>query len=305
MAQTDITADGSFPARTRIICPQGPVDVEHLRPGQMVLTPQGPAPLRLAEVARINPAAVMIQAGAFGEGVPQRNLVLAVDQLICLRDQASQGCALAPVGTLVNGSTVTRIGDAAPYTWHALGLDRHEVILVEHLAAATQRVPGAGLAFPAVPPGPALFGLRGRIARGELKLEFPDPDLAATYAAGGPDLMLIADGHAILSESRHAWVFIIPPQATQLRLVSPVRHLADSPDVRRLGVAVTAITLDGVPLRLGGSIAGEGFYHLEGPGTPHWRWTNGDARLDLPPAPRPRRLVVDITDWHRALTRLA
>ena len=102
------------------------------------------------------------------------------------------------------------------------------------------------------------------------------------------------------------WRFMVPGSVGQVRLISPRgiqpgTALADRARARRYGVAVRMIMLDGEKLELDGPAIGEGFHDREVMGSAVWRWTKGDAVLNLPPGDAPRRLMLDIFDWHRML----
>jgi len=75
--------------------------------------------------------------------------------------------------------------------------------------------------------------------------------------------------------------------ARTARLVSrsgvPAATQAASDDHRRLGVAVSRVMLDGSQLKLTDARLGAGWHAPDGHAgaTPGWRWTDGDAQLDV------------------------
>jgi hypothetical protein len=135
-ADTMITLVPCFATGTRIATPQGEVAVETLRPGNEVLTVMGEAlPIiwvgqRLIDCAshpepeRVRP--ICIQAHAFAQGAPHRDLLLSPDHAIL-----AQG-VLIPAKQLVNGTTIRQL-DSLTVTYHHIELPRHAVIISEGL----------------------------------------------------------------------------------------------------------------------------------------------------------------------------
>jgi Hint domain len=104
---TDITL--CFYPGTRIATPAGEVAVEALRPGDMVLS----LPIR-------------ISAGALGDGLPRRDLLLSPDHALLI------GTLLVQAGALVNGSSIRREhGVPEQFTYYHLELDHHALLLAE------------------------------------------------------------------------------------------------------------------------------------------------------------------------------
>ena len=140
-----------FVAGTAIMTPAGPVPVEHLAPGDAVVT-------RFAGVARIrwtgrrrlapgrhrDPEAafpVRILRDAVADGVPVRDLLLSPDHAVFL------GGVLIPVKYLLNGVTIFQDrGFASVEYWH-VELARHDVLLAEALPAETYLDTGNRAAF--------------------------------------------------------------------------------------------------------------------------------------------------------------
>lgn len=128
-----------FAAGTRIMTRAGAVKVEALRPGDEVATllPEGFRPLRwlghrsLRVAGHPDPREVQpvrIRAGAFGPGLPERDLYLSPDHAIY-----AEG-VLIPVKHLVDGNAVAQI-DVESITYFHVELDRHDVLLAEGLPA--------------------------------------------------------------------------------------------------------------------------------------------------------------------------
>ncbi len=129
----------------------------------------------------------------------------------------------------------------------------------------------------------------------------PDPATTLRVLARNRALAALEDSTATV------WNFILPAGAGLLRLLSPRGVPATTPPgqralARRYGVAVRAIRIDDIPVPLDGSAIGAGFHAFETAGTQQWRWTTGDAVIEVEPAATERRLVVEITDWHTMLS---
>jgi hypothetical protein len=97
-----------------------------------------------------------------------------------------------------------------------------------------------------------------------------------------PRLRVIADGRELRPETRgRLHRFRVPASAQCFQFVSrsavPAEMRDDSADHRRLGVAVARIAVDGVPVSLNDARLSSGWHDAE----PGWRWTNGDAVIDL------------------------
>ncbi len=125
-----------FAAGTRIATPNGPVAVEDLREGDLVLTESGTSqPItwigrrtldcrRHPNPARIRP--VRIARHAFGMNRPNRAVLLSPDHAVYVDD------VLIPVKFLLNGTTITQTR-AARVTYFHLELPNHDVVLAENL----------------------------------------------------------------------------------------------------------------------------------------------------------------------------
>ncbi len=123
---------------TRIATPAGEVAVEALRPGDLVNTANGAKPVRwvgespvstkFADPLQVLP--VRIRAGALGEGLPVRDLLVSPDHAIFIAG------ILAQAGALVNGQTILREA-AVPeqFTFYHVELDTHELLFAEGVMA--------------------------------------------------------------------------------------------------------------------------------------------------------------------------
>jgi hypothetical protein len=127
-----------FVRGTRIRTTAGEVAVEDLRVGMSVATAAGRmAPIvwigerRLALRGHARPHDIMpvrVAAGAFGDGVPSRELSLSPDHAVFVEG------VLIPIRYLINGATVWQASVDAVQYFH-IELDRHDVLFAEGLAA--------------------------------------------------------------------------------------------------------------------------------------------------------------------------
>ena len=193
LANTTITLVPCFATGTAIATPQGEVAVETLRPGDQVLTVMGEAlPIiwvgqRVIDCAshpepeRVRP--ICIQAHAFAQGAPHRDLLLSPDHAIL-----AQG-VLIPAKQLVNGTTIRQL-DSLTVTYHHIELPRHAVIISEGLPTESYLDTGDR----------TTLGLRQAVPR-------------ERHAAGlqGPEAQLIRDALAC------APIRIVGPEVEQVR----------------------------------------------------------------------------------------
>jgi hypothetical protein len=294
-----------FASGTHIATPTGAVAVESLKSGDLVLSAFGGAvPVvwlghRTVQCDRhprrqdVDP--VTVSAGAFGPGLPVRDLVLSPDHSVYVDG------VLIPVRYLVNGATIRQVRVPSVTYWH-VELPAHDVVLAEGLPAESYLDTGNRGAFAngggAVQLHPD-FSLRVWEAEACAELVVEGPRLTAVRKqlvteAGSlgfaltadPDLRFEVDG-IVLAASLHGGRYCVdlPAQARQVRLLSrsavPAEVSVTADDHRRLGVAVSRITHDGRPIRLRSRRLAEGWHGAEGDGL-GWRWTHGAAVLMVP-----------------------
>jgi len=173
----DVSLLVCFTAGTLIDTPDGPRRVEDLRPGDLVLTADdGPQPVRwvgqrrvawheMARDARLRP--VTIVAGAFGPGLPQRDLAVSRQHRILRSGWACElhfalPEVLVPAHRLVNGRTVRLDLPQADVTYVHFLCDRHQIVTAEGLASESF-----------YPSALSLTGVEAA-ARAELLLIFPE-----------------------------------------------------------------------------------------------------------------------------------
>jgi hypothetical protein len=134
------TSPACFAAGTRLLARDGEIAVEAIVPGDVLVTvrPGGPAMSKVVWTGsrtynvrrRRQPALVCpvrITAGAFGRGVPERDLRLSPEHAVYLDG------TLVPAMCLVNGKTIFQEMDCAFVTYHHVELAAHDVVLAEGL----------------------------------------------------------------------------------------------------------------------------------------------------------------------------
>jgi hypothetical protein len=130
-----------FMPGTMIRTPGGEVAVEMIACGDQVMTTDGrtekvswigrqTVSLRFADPLRVLP--IRIKAGALGENVPSRDLLLSPDHAILV------GEVLIQAGALVNGTSIVRETNVPQtFTYYHVELDDHSLILAENVPAET------------------------------------------------------------------------------------------------------------------------------------------------------------------------
>jgi len=127
-------------AGTMVLTNEGLMEVENIRPGDVVLTHNAAGggirgvvwnTRRKLTVSRHHSAdhlrPVCIAAGAFGPNVPERDVRLARNQAVLL------GGLLYQAESLVNGTSIAHELFSGPVTYHQIELERPDVLLAENL----------------------------------------------------------------------------------------------------------------------------------------------------------------------------
>jgi autotransporter passenger strand-loop-strand repeat protein/ELWxxDGT repeat protein len=296
-------------AGTRIRTTRGEVEVESLRAGDRALSAFGGTSEivwtghRDVDCARHPvPADVLpvrIRAGAFGPGLPARDLRLSPDHAVFV-DLAGDGGVLIPVRYLVNERTIVQEAAGRITYWH-VECAQHDVLLAEDLPAESYLDTGNRDAFveagatslhpdfaigardvweqfacrPLVESGPALDAARAHLGARAVAMGFEPLSFQRV------DLDRVGLFHAV-----------VPPGTARVHLVSACR--VPDGEKRRLGAAIGAITLDGAALPLSDPGLDSGFYAVEQTAGNAWRWTDGEAVLRFAPSVRPRVLGVHV-----------
>ncbi len=304
-----------YAAGTRILTAQGEMPVEELQVGDHIpcvlsgrlrrVSWVGHRALNLARHRRpqdVQP--VRIRAGAFGRGRPHRDLLLSPDHAIF-----ADG-ALIPIRALLNGATVVQQQvDRIDY-WHVElqgpdGAPVHDVVLADGLTAESYLDTGNRGAFedgdicvldPAFAratwaakgcaslhvDGPVVVAQRGALARHAASLGYAQTQQADLHAVTRGIRQVAADDGAKLFR------FNLPrgPSSLCSRSFVPAEMEPTASDTRRLGVAIAALSLNGMPIDLAGPCIGAGFHPLERGDGQAWRWIDGAGTIDLPHAGR-------------------
>ncbi len=301
-----------FATGTRIDTDAGEVPVETLRVGTLVCTADGERRRvvwighrevdcrRHPQAGRIYP--VRVARGAFGEGLPWRDLYLSPDHAVFVDG------VLIPVRYLVNGRSILQVAVAKIGYWH-VELDRHDVLLAEGLPVESYLDTGN----------------RANFANGgdHLRL-YPDfapltwSDACADLVVSGPvvnavkrrlffrcgletgrprgELEVLVGRRHIAPEiiGTGVWRCALPRGTRRVVLSSPTwmpaAHVADSLDQRQLGVKIFGIEADGVPVALGSPTFSRGFYPVEVREEGRFRWTMGEAEWTVPAGTRVMKL---------------
>jgi hypothetical protein len=298
-----------FAAGTRILTADGARPVETLRVNDAVLTARDGAERRIiwtgqrtidlathANPDKVRP--VVIAAGAFSEGMPERDLKLSPDHALYIDGH------LIEAKTLVNGATIFRDHGARYVTYHHIELARHDVVLAEGLPAETYLDSGNRRNFE-TDAGPitlhpdfaaasragacARLLTDGRVVR-RVRQHLLDRALALGFTRTSR-LEVIAKAGAELIEPMEdaispALLFILPQAASSvvLRCATgvPAEVTADPSDRRELGLAIAelALVVNGERIKIDlNDPAHTGLFEAE----PGQRWTGSAARIALPP----------------------
>jgi hypothetical protein len=294
-----------FAEGTRLRTVAGEVAVELLAEGDVVVTALGRerrvrwvghrtlAPSSHPRPWDVQP--VRVKAGAFGEGMPVRDLRLSPDHAVFVRG------VLIPVRYLLNGATVVQEEVSLVTYFHvelanAAGDAVHDVVLAEGLASESFLDTGNRGAF-ANGGGAVMlhadFALQVWAVKAFAPLVREGAVLASVRAAllaragvlghgltAEPDLCLVADGVEVVALWDGAVArFAVPGGVREVRLrsrsVVPAQVRVADGDHRRLGVAVTGLRVDGCAIGLDEAVLAEGWHAAEG----GLRWTDGDAVL--------------------------
>ena len=191
----EVTTTPCFVAGTLIETPNGPVAIEDLEPGDLVLTrDHGAQPLRWIGRSRRRAEAadapVRFAAGALGDHAA---LELSPSHRVLLQDQWAEVLfgtseVLVKAANLVNGHSITRREDAKPVTYVHLLFDSHEIIC------------GNGLESESYHPGAETLESFDGETRAEV-LELMGGDLSA-YGASARMSLKPFEARALLSGSR-------------------------------------------------------------------------------------------------------
>jgi hypothetical protein len=288
-----------FTTGTLIRTTRGEVAVEDLAVGDLAVTVSGEArPIKWVGHKRVvHPTMahlpVRVVAGAFGDNLPVRDLMLSPGHAVCVD---VMDAVFVPVGELINGATIAQVEVAEVTYWH-VELESHDVLLAERLPCESYMDAGnrewfgrdygrlqaidperiaeslTRYARPFVNRGPLVEAIRQRLAA--------RAEAMGWTRASDMDLHLIIDGRRIdPTIDGDLARFVLPADAPTARLVS--RTFVPGADRRKLGVRIKSLAVsDGLRLsrEIPVDVLSEGVHGLEHEGQRTWRWTDGDAVL--------------------------
>jgi hypothetical protein len=135
-----------FAAGAIVLTLDGALPVEHLTPGDRVITRDvGMDILRDIRVARINCEVVEVMGGSLGHTCPDRDTVIPADQPVLVRDWRAPAMfgadqALVPARALADGEFIRRAG-TRDLLLYRLDFDAPHILYVDglELACATHR----------------------------------------------------------------------------------------------------------------------------------------------------------------------
>ena len=306
-----------YVAGTRVLTERGEVAVENLAVGDRVVTASGThRPVRWLGHRRVDcsrhpePSAVWpirIQAGAFAQGLPARDLWVSPGHSILVDG------VLIQAEKLVNGATIVQVPSESVEYWH-VELESHDILLAEGLAAESYLDTGNRAGFfnnggsyleahpdfkpkhwaetcvPLVLDGPKIHQAKAQLLTRAQALGY--------VITEDSDAHIIANGRRIealrLGERRLA--FVLPEAMTTIELSSrsfvPAHTDAKSDDHRALGLCVKRLQIDASDVALDDEAAfSSGWHALErcSDGRQH-RWTH--ARTPLPAGTR--LIIIDV-----------
>jgi hypothetical protein len=313
-AQNVVVASGACYCRgTLVSTDRGEVAIENLRVGDLLLTASGEhLPVRWLGHRRLDITRrddrtsvwpVLVRAGAFGDGLPRRDLWVSPEhKMVC-------GDVFIPAYLLLNGQTILQVERDTVEYWH-VEVDGHEIILAEGLPSESYVDDGNRGFFHEQDGAVDLHPTLGGSVQNETKLPlvFSGPELTRAKEAllarvallghtttQDDGLHILADGRVIEPVRLGEWraAFMLPANCTSITLRSntfvPAHVSAALTDRRTLGAYMNRVQIDGEDLPLGDDdVCAEGWQAFEpqadGLGR---RWTNGAI-----PLPAKSRLVV-------------
>lgn len=165
-----------FTAGTLIDTPNGKIAIETLKPGDLVATHGGIKPVQWIGKRRLdvvdlaaNPKLlpVRIPAGAFGNGLPTKDVTFSPQHRVVVRSDIAEHMfkardVLVPVKSLIGLNGIEIDGSAREVEYIHIAFDGHEVVQVEGIEAETFY------------PGPQALRMLSQDALEELRAIFPN-----------------------------------------------------------------------------------------------------------------------------------
>lgn len=309
-----------FARGTLIRTPEGEIAVEALEIGQLVSTPKGSMPVRWLGQNSLNvldqPSPeqewlVRICAGALGDGIPKRDLLVTQEHCLVFEGK------MVPARMLVNGVSVLLDRTIEVYDYYHVGLDSHEPVWAEGALTESYLDTGNRAQFAqqhGTADGSAVIDVTPALAI-DTSRAFVEPIHAAIAQRAGatprhvettddPALHLVSEHGAVIYPSgirNSMYMFLIPGNVQRLRLASRAARPCDVvgpfiDDRRELGVLVHRITLweEMMDREIEAPFEQARLAGWHGLEQGHHRWTNGSAFIELEPSALPRTLHVSI-----------
>jgi hypothetical protein len=254
---------------------------------------------------------IRIRANAFAHEMPRRDLLLSPDHCLLVDGE------LIPAKLLVNGMTIVQDRAARVVHYYHVGLEEHSILIAEGLPTESYIDTGNRGFFtdadvpttlhPGLDIDPALLNWQDRLCA-PLRLRSVEIrpiwsslvvraramgfDPVSTTVTNDPGICIAALGKHVhpLAVDGDRYSFVLPPGARQVRIKSrssvPANIHPGSDDWRRLGVAITHTIVRSTDKRFvipadDPSLL-QGWYPVETGASQLWRWTNGDAVIELP-----------------------
>jgi hypothetical protein len=266
-------------------------------------------------------APIRIRQGAFADNMPQRDLLVSPDHALFMDGK------LIAARQLVNGATIAQEKGWTSVEYFHVELDQHAILLAEGLPAESYLDTGnrgffansgeplvlhpdltkeddnadraAASCAPFVWDEPNVRPVWQRLADRAAALGQEAPEQPTTTE---PGLHLVAKGRRIrpIYAEGGLFIFPLPRGANEVQLASRAAAPADTrpwlDDRRPLGVNVARIVLrnaeDLVEMPVDHPGLTDGWWTVERYGPALRRWTNGAARLPLPPLDGPAMLEI-------------
>ncbi len=327
-----------YAAGTLIRTDRGDVAIEDLAAGDTVVTLQNGQPVSMPiqwmGVRKLDIAAhpyphlaapVRIRAGAFGDDLPRRDLLVSPAHAILVDGK------LVPANLLINNMTISQDTAIKAITYYHIELEHHAIVLAEGLPAESYLDVGnrnffsnAGLATALHPEFHANAGMKVWEEKGCAPLAIDVEDVAPIWQSlanraenlgytpprftttRDADLYVEANGRRLrpvaVAKGKHT--FMLPAGASDIVLHSRTSAPADldplTGDWRALGVAVRSMTVrsgeEHLVIPADHPALAQGWHTPETGNGAIWRWTAGNAAIPMVSTAGPVMLDIDVAE---------